>query len=683
MPEKSPFAEGNLGMQRYQIRYYMKRFIGGILNAKPSEDTSRWRIPSKSPAITNIALEEQRYLFQKKIAHENLILSQHIHDIKTENRKETTIEYADGWRIAKSGGNTRPVIDCYPTQRRIALNFHNLHSRKHVDEKNKKKRAYQDERMAKNIQNYKSEYNIKVLKKSYDKKKFLMTNMSSKIPRTVLHIGLKTEALRAIKREKMLSAGLRPPPLKNNVPNSPINKKHLELPKWNDSPVINRKELQELVDHPIYPSSVELLGPLYAPIDLTKINKVPTSTIKLSSSLKLDREIPTLPQSQSQSQSIKRPLSAGNIRPLTINKETENEKKIDNIRPKSAINITKIEKNISNSNTISDDWNLYEKIPLKKVSKVQKFNDNLEFITPDTEKDIVEQEEDDDDDDIEGTDEDIDAFDQYLIDRYMAVIGQDSSNELIVVGNDVDVESSSNIVLDTKQKFDSNENIDVDQEPSFLELPNARKIIICESAIPAFAILNGDNEIPICRYIIRISDVGLISEIDDSKNRKVKKVSTTIGLLIEASPIIENDESRDNVHSHCLPNKADSSTKDLIETIQNEVKEQIIKEQNYVDENSSYLSCNVLIRIPALKALCMATRNRNLVRALNSLKEIPNEDGHYLCLSDHLDPPSEESLCGLLLSSIGIELHPLQQNDDDYDNNINETIWAARISLNP
>jgi hypothetical protein len=37
----------------------------------------------------------------------------------------------------------------------------------------------------------------------------------------------------------------------------------------------------------------------------------------------------------------------------------------------------------------------------------------------------------------------------------------------------------------------------------------------------------------------------------------------------------------------------------------------------------------------------------------------------------------------LLLSSIGIELHPLQQNDDDYDNYINETIWAARISLNP
>jgi hypothetical protein len=258
-----------------------------------------------------------------------------------------------------------------------------------------------------------------------------------------------------------------------------------------------------------------------------------------------------------------------------------------------------------------------------------------------------------------------------------------SSNELIVVGNDVDVESSSNIVLDTKQKFDSNENIDVDQEPSFLELPNARKIIICESAIPAFAILNGDNEIPICRYIIRISDVGLISEIDDSKNRKVKKVSTTIGLLIEASPIIENDESRDNVHSHCLPNKTDSSSKNLIETIQNEVKEQIIKEENDVDENSSYLSCNVLIRIPALKALCMATRNRNLLRALNNLKEISNEDGYYVCLSDHLDPPSEESLCGLLLSSIGIELHPLQQNDGDYDNNIYDTIWSARISLNP
>lgn len=679
MPEKSPFAEGNLGMQRYQIRYYMKRFIGGILNAKPSEDTSRWRIPSKNTVIVNIALEEQRYLLQKKIAHENLILSQHIHDIKTENRKETTIEYANGWRIAKGGGNTRPVIDCYPTQRRIALNFHNLHSRKHIDEKNKKLRAYQDERMAKNIQSYKSEYNNKSLKKSYDKKKFLMTNMTSKIPRTVLHIGLKTEALRAIKREKMLAAGLRPPPLKHDAPNTPTSKKTLELPKWNDSPVVNRKDLQELVDvsHPIYPSSVELLGPLYAPIDLTKINKVPTSTIKLSSSLKLDRDIPTLPQSQS----IKRPLSAGNIRPITKHEETEQDKKIDNIRPKSA-NVIKVDKNIRNINgtTISDDWNLYEKIPLKKVSKVQMFNDNVELIIPDkeilSEKDIAEE-------DIEGTDEDIDAFDQYLFDRYMAVIGEDSSNELIATENEVVDMESSNIVLDTKQILDTNENIDIDQEPSFLEQPNARKIIICESAIPACAILNGDNEIPICRYIIRILDVGLIKDIEDPKSRKVKKVSTTMGLLIEASPIIENDESRDNVHSHCLPNKTDSSSKNLIETIQNEVKEQIIKEENDVDENSSYLSCNVLIRIPALKALCMATRNRNLVRALNNLKEISNEDGYYVCLSDHLDPPSEESLCGLLLSSIGIELHPLQQNDGDYDNNIYDTIWSARISLNP
>ena len=655
MPEKSPFAEGNLGMQRYQIRYYMKRFIGGILNAKPSEDTTRWRQPPKNTPINNLALEEQRYLNEKKIAHENLILSQHIHHIKTENRKETTIEYADGWRIAKSGGNTRPVIDCYPTQRRIALNFHNLHSRKHTDEKMKKIRAYQDDRMNKNIEKYRSEYNLKTLIKSYNKKKYLMTNMTSKIPRTVLHIGLKAEALKSLKRDKLLAAGLRPPSIKHTSTPTTSPKKVLELPKWNNSPVLDRNQQE---DHPIYPSSVELMGPLYGPIDLTKLNKVPSSTIKLSSSLKLDREIPTIPHSQG------RPQSAGSIRPKTKTVDTKPES-----RPQSA-SIKQLKK------TTNEDWNLYEKIPLKQSKKVSTFNDVVNDIyqstlSTDNELNVISENNGMDDDDV-------DEFDKYLLERYMNVLEQNETNLNEMINRD----EESKLILEN----DDINNLDIDQEPSFLESPNARKIILYESAIPAFAVLADCEEIPACRYIVRVLDVGLLHESDDPKLRKNGSlVSSSAGLMIEAFPIMENDSIRDNFfHSHCLPNKSNSPTNnDLIENIQSEVLKQISMEENEVGK--SYLSCSVLIRIQSLIRLVLVSRKRNLVRALSGIKEIG--DGLYECISDRLDPPLEEALCGLLLSSIGIELHPLQQGFEDEASvdfiNSGERIWAARISFSP
>jgi len=613
-------------MQRYQVRYYMKRFVGGILNAKPSEDTSRWRQPAKNTPINNIALEEQRYLTQKKIAHENLILSQHIHHIKTENRKETTIEYADGWRIAKSGGNTRPVIDCYPTQRRIALNFHNLHSRKHIDEKMKKIRAYQDDRMNKNIEKYRSEYNLKTLIKSYNKKKFLMTNMTSKIPRTVLHIGLKAEALKSLKRDKLLAAGLRPPSIKHiSTPISP-SKKVLELPKWNDSPVIDRNQLKE--DHPIYPSSVELMGPLYGPIDMSKLNKVPASTIKLSSSLKLDREIPTIPHSQG------RPQSAGAVGRFKTKSIDTN----PDIRPKSAST-----KQLQNSS--SEDWNLYEKVTLKQGLKVSISN----VVDPSMGS------EDEQNDSVDDDDDDIDAFDKYLLDRYMNVIEKNEAS--INKRTQDEVSFPSDDVLEN----DDIDNIDIDQEPSFLEDPNARRIIIFETAITAFAYL----ETPI-RYIIRILDVGVLYESNDPKLRKNENVlmSLSAGLLIEAMPINE------------VPIKSNSPT-DL--KIQSEILEQISRDEK------SYLSCSVLIRIPALKALCIAARKRSAIRLLSGIKEISHAgEGLYECLSDRLDPTAMEALCSLLLSSIGIELHPLQQDEDEASvDNSGERIWAARISFKP
>jgi hypothetical protein len=604
----------------------MKRFVGGILNAKPSEDTSRWRQPAKNTPINNIALEEQRYLTQKKIAHENLILSQHIHHIKTENRKETTIEYADGWRIAKSGGNTRPVIDCYPTQRRIALNFHNLHSRKHIDEKMKKIRAYQDDRMNKNIEKYRSEYNLKTLIKSYNKKKFLMTNMTSKIPRTVLHIGLKAEALKSLKRDKLLAAGLRPPSIKHiSTPISP-SKKVLELPKWNDSPVIDRNQLKE--DHPIYPSSVELMGPLYGPIDMSKLNKVPASTIKLSSSLKLDREIPTIPHSQG------RPQSAGAVGRFKTKSIDTN----PDIRPKSAST-----KQLQNSS--SEDWNLYEKVTLKQGLKVSISN----VVDPSMGS------EDEQNDSVDDDDDDIDAFDKYLLDRYMNVIEKNEAS--INKRTQDEVSFPSDDVLEN----DDIDNIDIDQEPSFLEDPNARRIIIFETAITAFAYL----ETPI-RYIIRILDVGVLYESNDPKLRKNENVlmSLSAGLLIEAMPINE------------VPIKSNSPT-DL--KIQSEILEQISRDEK------SYLSCSVLIRIPALKALCIAARKRSAIRLLSGIKEISHAgEGLYECLSDRLDPTAMEALCSLLLSSIGIELHPLQQDEDEASvDNSGERIWAARISFKP
>jgi len=168
-----------------------------------------------------------------------------------------------------------------------------------------------------------------------------------------------------------------------------------------------------------------------------------------------------------------------------------------------------------------------------------------------------------------------------------------------------------------------------------------------------------------------------------SHSRK-KTVSTSAGLMIEALPIIENDLIRDNVHSNCLPIKSDSPTKnELLESIQSEVQEQIMSEENG-QEKSIYLSCTALIRIAALKQMCLTFRKRNLVRALSSLKEI--DEGLYECLSDCLDPPSVESLCGLLLSTIGIELHLLQQGGDgeesvDILNNNGGRVWGARISL--
>lgn len=639
MPEKSPFAEGNLGMQRYQIRCYMKRFVSGIINAKPKVDS--WQ-QSKNPPITNNALEEQRYLQQKKIAHENLILSKHIHHIKTENRKETTIEYADGWRIAKSGGSSRPVIDCYPTQRRIALNFHNLHSRKHTDDRIKRIRAYQDDRMNKNINNYQSEYNLKTLIKSYNKKKFLMTNVSTKIPKTVLHLGLKEEALRSLKRDKAIAAGLRPPSLKHISPPTSPSKKNVELPKWNNSPSVDRKQLKE--EHPIYPSSVELLGPLYGPIDLTKLNKVPASTIKLSSSLKIDREAPTIPQASSL-----RPQSAGSTR-SKIKPKRDVEIASSQTRPKSAVANVKKQAN--------EDWNLYEKIPLNKVSKL-----SLGKI------DIKTEVEENDDIEADGEyDDDVDAFDQYLLERYMAVIGKTPENE-ILDEND----SKNDNRYSAKNDYDY--DVELDQEPSFLDLPNSRKVIICESVVPAFAVL-GEDVLPVCKYKIRIIDVGVLHTIDDDKPRSKRRqtVSTSAGLVLDAIPILDN---------HLIRDSNSPGKNDTLESVQSEISEQISKEND--DGDHKYLSCSVLIRIPALKALCMANRKRDLVRALSSIKEISDTEGLYECLSDRFDPTNEEALCGLLLSTIGIELHLIQGDGEDGSlvPSTDNRVWACRIELNP
>ncbi len=200
---------------RRQAMKDMEIMQQAIKNPNPclNKDTTRWKEGERKLYKVKDGRKIYETLQRKK---DNIKLSKAIFRIKTENRKDRSIEVGPGWRQGPSG----LIIDCYETQKFGAKEFGALHGREYKMKKELKLRKLMDEELARHIAMYKSEYSVKYLQEDYNRKR----NLVSKTPRvdpTAIHLDLYGPNA---KKKNTVVRGL-----------VKIEPKELDLPEWDSS----------------------------------------------------------------------------------------------------------------------------------------------------------------------------------------------------------------------------------------------------------------------------------------------------------------------------------------------------------------------------------------------------------------------------------------------------------------
>jgi hypothetical protein len=179
-------SNGKIANQKYEIERHMKIMTRGIDNASPTLETAGWRDSKEKRQHKNY--DGKAILKEKEKQKNNNILAENLYNIKKEDRRGTK-EYHPGWRIGKNG----VVIDCYPKKDRDFL-FHQLHSKKFLNEINKlkKKNDIHNNNISKENPRMHSLYAVDKLKKGYEHNRYLANILFSKPSPTILHLGLKS-----------------------------------------------------------------------------------------------------------------------------------------------------------------------------------------------------------------------------------------------------------------------------------------------------------------------------------------------------------------------------------------------------------------------------------------------------------------------------------------------------------
>ncbi len=214
---------------RRQAMKDMEIMQQAIKNPNPclNKDTTRWKEGERKLYKVKDGRKIYETLQRKK---DNIKLSKAIFRIKTENRKDRSIEVGPGWRQGPSG----LIIDCYETQKFGAKEFGALHGREYKMKKELKLRKLMDEELARHIAMYKSEYSVKYLQEDYNRKR----NLVSKTPRvdpTAIHLDLYGPNA---KKKNTIVRGL-----------VKIEPKELDLPEWDSSPTKEQEKKKSIYAH--------------------------------------------------------------------------------------------------------------------------------------------------------------------------------------------------------------------------------------------------------------------------------------------------------------------------------------------------------------------------------------------------------------------------------------------------
>ena len=183
--------------QRYEAEHHIARHLKVLDEAAATKEVSRWR----EGGFHHDDTKKLRKLHLKNLSleHENEKLSERLHGILTECRKDATIEYQPGWRIGKGG----TVIDCYASSKNDAERFATMHGRGVEEERQEKKRQAVNIKLYESIQRARSTYAVEDIRKEWEHHKRLAKVLDNKVSHTTLHLGL-VKAARDKQRKKSL-----------------------------------------------------------------------------------------------------------------------------------------------------------------------------------------------------------------------------------------------------------------------------------------------------------------------------------------------------------------------------------------------------------------------------------------------------------------------------------------------
>lgn len=197
----APSCTGNISNQKYEAAKLVRQHFMLVTTASPTYETSRW----KNEQLDHYHFQKQKgkvLLGEKKINDENQFLDERLKAIYTENRKETTQEYAPGLRVG-TGKSFDPIIslnfspsllggtciDCYPSS------THDMMQEKKRQIQLDQKRTFHEKRHQENL--HISEY-LKNARSSYERDRLLeeydvnhaKLPMFSKTSQTATYLGL-------------------------------------------------------------------------------------------------------------------------------------------------------------------------------------------------------------------------------------------------------------------------------------------------------------------------------------------------------------------------------------------------------------------------------------------------------------------------------------------------------------
>ena len=186
--------------QIYEAQHHIARHLKVLDEAAATKETSRWREELiNSTPIDDTKKLRKLHLKNLSLEHENEKLSERLHGILTECRKDATIEYQPGWRIGKGG----TVIDCYASSKNDAERFASMHGRGVEEERQEKKRQAVNIKLYESIQRARSTYAVEDIRKDWEHHKRLAKVLDNKVSHTTLHLGL-VKAARDKQRKKSL-----------------------------------------------------------------------------------------------------------------------------------------------------------------------------------------------------------------------------------------------------------------------------------------------------------------------------------------------------------------------------------------------------------------------------------------------------------------------------------------------